>query len=158
MEKPERCDGSLGRFPANVMHDGSEEVQDIFGDKSRYFYCAKANKKDRDEGLDEFTEKITQGMRANAGPALVGKDESGRTTRKNTHPTVKPTELMRYLCRLVTPKGGVVLDPFMGSGSTGKAAIAEGFGFVGIEMDEDYFEIACARIEAAHKQKSQELF
>lgn len=158
MEKQERCDGSLGRFPANVMHDGSEEVQDIFGDKSRYFYCAKANKKDRDEGLDEFTEKITQGMRANAGPALVGKDESGRTTRKNTHPTVKPTELMRYLCRLVTPKGGVVLDPFMGSGSTGKAAIAEGFGFVGIEMDEDYFEIACARIEAAHKQKSQELF
>ncbi len=115
-----------GRFPANVMHDGSEEVQDIFEDKARYFYCAKANKKDR------------------------GDD--------NAHPTVKPTELMKYLCRLVAPKGGVIVDPFMGSGSTGKAAIAEGFGFVGIEMDEDYFEIACARIEAAHKQKSQELF
>ena len=100
-----------------------------FGDEgtaARYFYCAKASKKDRDEG--------------------------------NEHPTVKPTELMKYLCRLVTPKGGVVLDPFMGSGSTGKAAIEEGLSFVGIEMDQDYFEIACARIEAAHKQKSQELF
>jgi DNA modification methylase len=65
---------------------------------------------------------------------------------------------MRYLCRLVTPKGGVIVDPFMGSGSTGKAAIAEGFGFVGIELNEDYFEIACARIEAAFKSRSQELF
>jgi site-specific DNA-methyltransferase (adenine-specific) len=116
---------TLGRFPANVMHDGSDGVQDIFGDKSRYFYCAKASKQDR------------------------GDD--------NAHPTVKPTELMKYLCRLVTPKGGVVLDPFMGSGSTGKAAVMSGFKFVGIEMDEDYFEIACARMEAAHKQKSQEI-
>jgi len=121
-----RVGNEQGRYPANVMHDGSEEVQDIFKDKARYFYCAKASKKDRDEG--------------------------------NEHPTVKPTELMKYLCRLVTPKGGVVLDPFMGSGSTGKAAMEEGLSFVGIEMDQDYFEIACARIEAAHKQKSQELF
>jgi site-specific DNA-methyltransferase (adenine-specific) len=128
-------------------------VQDIFQDKARYFYCAKASKKDRDDGLDEFTEKITQGMRANAGPALVGKDESGRTTRKNTHPTVKPTELMRYLCRLVTPQGGVVLDPFMGSGSTGKAAIMSGYKFIGIEMSEEYFELACARVEAAQKER-----
>jgi site-specific DNA-methyltransferase (adenine-specific) len=90
----------LGRFPANVMHDGSDDVQEIFADKAHYFYCAKASKKDRDEN--------------------------------NNHPTVKPTELMRYLCRLVTPKGGVVLDPFMGSGSTGKAAILEGFNFVRI--------------------------
>jgi len=114
-------DPTKGRFPANVMHDGSESVQNIFEDKARYFYCAKANKKDRDEG--------------------------------NNHPTVKPTELMRYLCRLVTPKGCVVLDPFMGSGSTGKAAIMSGYKFVGVEMDEEYFEIACARIEAAHKQR-----
>ena len=110
-----------GRYPANVMHDGSEEVQDIFKDKARYFYCAKASKKDRDEG--------------------------------NEHPTVKPTELMKYLCRLVTPKGGVVLDPFMGSGSTGKAAVMSGFKFVGIEMDEEYFEIACARIKKAQEQR-----
>ncbi len=110
-----------GRYPANVMHDGSDLVQDIFEDKARYFYCAKASKKDRDEG--------------------------------NEHPTVKPTELMRYLCRLVTPKGGVVLDPFMGSGSTGKAAVMSGFKFVGIEMDEEYFEIACARIKKAQEQR-----
>ena len=142
-----------GRYPANVMHDGSEEVQDIFEDKTRYFYCAKASKNDRDEGLDEFENKITQGMRSNAGPALVGDNESGRTVRKNNHPTVKPTELMRYLCRLVTPQGGIVLDPFMGSGSTGKAAVMSGFKFVGIEMDEEYFEIACARIKKAQEQR-----
>ena len=142
-----------GRFPANVMHDGSDSVQDLFGDKSRYFYCAKASKQDRDEGLDEFENKITQGMRSNAGPALVGDNESGRTVRKNNHPTVKPTELMRYLCRLVTPQGGIVLDPFMGSGSTGKAAVMSGFKFVGIEMDEEYFEIACARIKKAQEQR-----
>jgi len=108
---------SNGRFPANVMHDGSKTAEKVFGDKSRFFYCAKASKKDRDE--------------------------------QNTHPTVKPTELMRYLCRLVTPKGGVIVDPFMGSGSTGKAALAEGFEFIGIEMNESYFDIACARIKEA---------
>jgi len=150
---------SDGRFPANIMHDGSEEVQEIFADKARYFYCAKANKKDRDEGLDGFQEVRTGAMSATADNSmLTGSGNLRETKRKNTHPTVKPTELMQYLCRLVTPKGGVVLDPFMGSGSTGKAAIEEGLSFVGIEMDEDYFEIACARIEAAHKQKSQELF
>jgi len=68
---------------------------------------------------------------------------------KNNHPTVKPADLMRYLCRLVTPPGGTVLDPFMGSGSTGKAAMLEGFRFIGIEMDEDYMDIAEARIMAA---------
>tara|TARA_R110002012_G_scaffold315010_1_gene528259 strand:- start:5 stop:1060 length:1056 start_codon:yes stop_codon:yes gene_type:complete len=144
-----RVGDEQGRYPANVMHDGSDLVQDIFEDKARYFYCAKASKKDRDEGLGEFTE------------ALVEEDDSERTARwqwfsqviKNTHPTVKPTELMRYLCRLVTPKGGVVLDPFMGSGSTGKAAVMSGFKFVGIEMDEEYFEIACARIKKAQEQR-----
>ena len=150
---------SDGRFPANIMHDGSEEVQEIFADKARYFYCAKANKKDRDEGLDGFQEVRTGAMSATADNSmLTGSGNLRETKRKNTHPTVKPTELMQYLCRLVTPKGGVVLDPFMGSGSTGKAAIEEGLSFVGIEMDEDYFEIACARIEAAYKQKSLELF
>lgn len=144
----------VGRFPANVMHDGSEEVTDRFpiqksggapasrnadkfrntfgafkggevengigrseGSAARFFYCAKASKKDRGKG--------------------------------NTHPTVKPTELMRYLCRLVTPPGGMIVDPFMGSGSTGVAAIAEGFAFTGIEQDEKYFEIALRRIRAA---------
>jgi len=122
-----------GRFPANVMHDGSQVVEGIFPEtNSRYFYCPKTSKKDRDEGLDAL--------------------------RKNTHPTVKPTELMRYLCRLVTPKGGVVVDPFMGSGSTGKACMVENFSFIGIEKDEAYFEIACARIEAEYKKRKQDLF
>ena len=142
----------VGRWPANTIHDGSDAVMAAFpanagaaapvkgtedsaastgsvtgkrarvkgafhadsGSAARFFYCAKASKKDRGEG--------------------------------NTHPTVKPTELMAYLCRLVTPPGGIVLDPFMGSGSTGKAAMREGFRFTGIEMDPDYFEIAKARI------------
>ena len=87
------------------------------GGASRFFYCAKASRKDRGEG--------------------------------NSHPTVKNTELMRWLCRLVTPPGGTVLDPFAGSGSTGLAALAEGLGFVGIERDPAYFRIAQDRLAAA---------
>jgi len=71
--------------------------------------------------------------------------------RKNIHPTVKPTDLMLYLTRLVTPKNGIVLDPFMGSGSTGKACVRGGFGFIGIELEEEYFEIAKARIDYEKK-------
>jgi DNA modification methylase len=70
---------------------------------------------------------------------------------------VKPTDLMRYLCRLVTPKGGLVLDPFMGSGSTGKAAIMEGFGFTGIERDPVYFDMSVARVQAAMRQQTLDL-
>jgi site-specific DNA-methyltransferase (adenine-specific) len=80
-----------------------------------------------------------------------------RLPRANIHPTVKPTDLMRYLCRLVTPPGGVVLDPFTGSGSTGKAAMLEGFRFVGIEREAEYVEIARARIAAA-KPEQNDLF
>ena len=119
--KPFEYRNDIGRWPANIIHDGSEEVTMPLGEAARFFYCAKASKKDREEGLD------------------------GR----NTHPTVKPTELMRYLCRLVTPPNGVVLDPFMGSGSTGKAAMLEGFRFVGIDMTEEYIGIAKARIQKA---------
>jgi site-specific DNA-methyltransferase (adenine-specific) len=104
-----------GRWPANLIHDGSDEPCALLGSAARFFYCAKASKADRGEG--------------------------------NVHPTVKPTELMRYLCRLVTPPGGVVLDPFMGSGSTGKAAVLEGFRFIGIEREAEYLEIARGRIE-----------
>lgn len=158
---------ATGRFPANVMHDGSDDVQEIFADKAHYFYCAKASKKDRDEGLEQLetpTENL-QGLDTR-GRTLIREDGTKtlverwkpNADRKNNHPTVKPTELMRYLCRLVTPKGGIVLDPFMGSGSTGKASILEGFHFVGIELDPDYFEIACARIEKAVKDKQKELF
>lgn len=141
----------LGRWPANVIHDGSDEVlaafpaeagsftgkptkpsNGLFGKRSvgpngdasrgsaaRFFYTAKASGDDRNEGL-------------------------GRA--RNTHPTVKPTDLMRYLCRLVTPPGGVVLDPFMGSGSTLKAAELEGFDAIGIELQAEYIEIAKRRV------------
>jgi len=111
-----RVGTSSGRWPANLIHDGSDEPRELLGDAARFFYCAKASKADRGEG--------------------------------NMHPTVKPTELMRYLCRLVTPPGGVVLDPFMGSGSTGKAAALEGFRFIGIERDPNYLAIAQQRIDA----------
>ena len=148
-----------GRFPANLMHDGSEVVGDIFPEtNSRYFYCAKTSKKDRDEGLDALVEAQTTDGNIRSNSETARTFGANSALRKNTHPTVKPTELMRYLCRLVTPKGGVIVDPFMGSGSTGKAAVAEGFGFVGIEMSQEYFDIACARIEQAHKIKAQELF
>ena len=78
-----------------------------------------------------------------------GKDLPQLNPRANHHPTVKPTDLMRYLCRLVTPPRGIVLDPFMGSGSTGKAAMLEGFAFVGIEREAEYIDIAKARIQSA---------
>ena len=161
-----------GRWPANVIHDGSDDVLRLFpetsvskgeahfkthstykwsrshadatsepqhgqeigygdsGSAARFFYCAKASKRDREEGLQP-------GDR-----------------RANHHPTVKPTDLMRYLCRLVTPPGGLVLDPFTGSGSTGKAAVLEGFRFVGCELSEEYAAIARARIAAAQDQGS----
>lgn len=113
-------DANTGRWPANVIHDGSDEVVEQFpntkdGSADRFFYCAKASKKDRGED--------------------------------NKHPTVKPTDLMRYLCRLVTPPGGIVLDPFMGSGSTGKAAFKEGFFFIGIEMEKESYDTALSRLE-----------
>jgi len=112
---------NAGRFPANFMHDGLET------EWAKFFYCAKANKTDRNEGV------------------------------ANNHPTVKPTELMRYLVRMVTPPNGTVLDPFMGSGSTGKACAYEGFDFIGIDQSKEYVDIARARIEfALHREDTKE--
>lgn len=178
---------SLGRFPANLIHDGSEEVTELFpnskaggsvsgkepsktgdenancyseydrvswdsykdnGSAARFFYCAKTSKKDRNEGLDDFEPKSI-GAEAHLCECEE-KNWINPPTKKNNHPTVKPTDLMRYLVRMVTPKAGTVLDPFMGSGSTGKAAILEGFEFVGIELDPDYIQIAEARIKFAN--------
>lgn len=115
------------------------------GSAARFFYCAKASKRDRDEGCEGLSENRggALNMRTDSHSQANGMDTG---PRKNHHPTVKPTDLMRYLCRLVTPPGGVVLDPFTGSGSTGKAAIREGFNFIGIEKDADYFAIASKRI------------
>ena len=119
----QECGQPQGRFPANVMHDGSDVIVNQFpnngdeGSSARFFYCPKTSKSERHNG------------------------------DANTHPTVKPVELMKYLCRLVTPKGGTVLDPFMGSGSTGMAAKDEGFDFIGIEKEEEYFKICESRIK-----------
>jgi site-specific DNA-methyltransferase (adenine-specific) len=124
------------------------------GDASRYFYCAKASKSERDQGLDNLPIKKASSMpgRRNAHDmkdSKIDNDVTDRfvTERKNIHPTVKPIKLMKYLCRLVTPKGGTVLDPFMGSGSTGMAAKDESFDFIGIEKEKKYYEIASVRIK-----------
>lgn len=192
-----RCDGKtdIGRFPANLIHDGSAEVVAMFpseagaaapvhqrnadkfrtaysafagnrdeagstfhadsGSAARFFYVPKADNADREHGLIDIP----------LGPAGIGDNRPSGTfnerigkspvaPRSNTHPTVKPTDLMRYLCRLVTPPGGLVLDPFMGSGSTGRAALLESFRFIGIEREEPYLAIAAARITAIARQPS----
>lgn len=141
-------DTAGGRWPANLIHDGSEEVVSCFptdGKQSaaRFFYCPKASKADR-----ENSETTKGGDTPCAGAARNG-------GRRNNHPTVKPTQLMRYLCRLITPPGGTVLDPFTGSGSTGKAATLEGFRFIGCELSEEYAKIAEARIQNAAETKEK---
>ncbi len=156
---------SDGRFPSNIIHDGSEEATEGFpitkitrignlkrdgketpdyrdkGSAARYFYCAKTSRSERNEGLDHLPDGAPQRWNK------AGEWTDDTTPSKNHHPTVKPVELMKYLCRLVTPKDRIVLDPFMGSGSTGVAALAEGFYFIGIEKEEEYFDIACARLQ-----------
>ena len=219
-----------GRFPSNVMHDGSDVVKDIFpktgtkgkakypdsnpvmnsgkyaqnenakrktvnrqprkddkvwtnnnsgmkslqytieyedsGDASRYFYCAKTSKAERNQGLDNFPIKNKKGGGGTSNNvwyeddvnSASGKFGSEKAPSKNVHPTVKPIKLMKYLCRLITPKGGTILDPFMGSGSTGMAAKEENFDFVGIEKEEEYFNIASARIESVEIKSTLEGF
>ena len=118
--KASLCASSVGRWPANFIHDGSDEATDGLRDAARFFYTAKASSEDRDEMIGDVP--------------------------KNMHPTVKPTDLMRYLVRMVTLPGGTVLDPFTGSGSTGRAAMLEGMRFIGCELSPEYAEIARARI------------
>ena len=181
-----------GRFPANFIHDGSEEVVELFprakggaypavrgssdigafaqggthkdkpnqarvmgddGSAARFFYCAKTNSKDRNEGLEDFEAKQQDLSRKEGNPGGDNPRNRGVNKRKNHHPTVKPTELMRYLIKLVTPKNGIVLDPFTGSGSTGKAAMMDEFNFIGIEMNEEYVALAKARIDHALSTK-----
>jgi site-specific DNA-methyltransferase (adenine-specific) len=184
-------DTAQGRFPANVIHDGSPEVlkgfpdtknggpnykggsrNSIFGNSkvteptkfagssgsaARYFYCAKTSKAERNKGCDalEFKSAGECTDRKDGSAGLTPRAGAGRSSgSRNNHPTVKPIALMRYLCRLVTPPGGTVLDPFMGSGSTGVAALAEGFRFEGIELNEDYLLIAAHRIADALEEVS----
>ena len=146
-------DHPLGRWPANLIHDGSEEVVGLLNDVARFFYCAKASKRDRDEGCEGLCEKGNTRYGEWQGTADHAPKTRDHNKSRNHHPTVKPTDLMRYLCRLVTQPSGVVLDPFMGSGSTGKAAMLEGFNFIGIERDAEYLEIAKARINNAKSQR-----
>lgn len=117
---------------------------------SRFFYCAKASKSERNAGLEGMPlrkRSDANKMMGDAGPMKTGSGNDRTTEFLNNHPTVKPVKLMQYLVRLVTPPGGTVLDPFMGSGSTGVACKKEGFGFVGIERESEYMEIASRRIE-----------
>ena len=158
--------GNSERYLSGAKNDGNFMYGSInetnsyndSGSASRYFYCAKASKKDRDEGLDEFEEKrkLGYGYKNKIEPTSrtnEGMFKERETQRKNTHPTVKPTDLMQYLIRLVTPNGGTVLDPFNGSGSTGKAVMYENkerdknYKYIGIEITEEYLPIARARIE-----------
>lgn len=200
---------TAGRFPANFIHDGSDEVVGLFpdskgmatqksganinvyggnalnessttfpevrlgfndgGSAARFFYCAKASKKDRNEGLDGFEAKeigakgngLARACATCGASVIDGCNCPDRTfvnpTRANHHPTVKPTTLMQYLVRLVTPPNGIVLDPFMGSGSTGKACAYEGFDFIGIDQSAEYVAIAQARIDFALADKSDQL-
>lgn len=183
----------IGRWPANLIHDGSEEVVSLFpetetnagtyrndgtagmfgaarpaftttsagdcGSAARFFYCAKTSREDREEGLSllpvrtagEATDRVDGSAGLNSPRAGASRTDGAR----NHHPTVKPTSLMRYLCRLVTPPGGIILDPFCGSGSTGKAAILEGFRFVGIELEAEYIPIAEARLAWAARRGHQ---
>lgn len=178
-----------GRWPANLIHDGSDEVVAAFpdaigaqgdvrgtepsrtGDEStvcygkfagrvaqaarkdggsaaRFFWSPKASRADRNEGLQGMPMRQQDPTREPGRPGGENPRNRGAAERANHHPTVKPTDLMRYLCRLVTPPGGVVLDPFMGSGSTLKAAELEGFSAIGIELSADYIAIAQRRIGA----------
>lgn len=176
----------LGRFPANLIHDGSEEVLSGFpetvskwgkskeqpqgngfigfahnavqdeqfigdsGSASRFFYCAKASKSERNEGC-EGLEKEVMGMNFVGELSGDGK-KFNITANKNHHPTVKPIALMEYLVKLVTPKGGIVLDPFAGSGSTLIAAEKLGFNYIGTELNPEYITIAKARLKAVEPQ------
>lgn len=202
------CRVGEGRFPANVITDGSEEVrsglpetkssggnytmQDFSNFKSsmmhftnkkcekprincdkpfpidsgsamRYFYSAKASKKDRDEGLDAFQDKTFHSVLNQKNGSGDRLDGAKTPIRKNIHPTCKPTELMQYLVRLVSPKGATILDPFMGSGSTGKAVMFENrerdanYKFIGIELTDEYLPIAQARIEYARDKFKYDL-
>jgi len=187
MRPGRRVDGTRGRWPANVIHDGSPDVVRLFpsnagaasrvrgserstptgsvygdrdrvegtfygdiGSAARFFYCPKVSRKDRNEGCEGIDH---QPLHWSSGSANPGSFQSSGTRRSspNSHPTVKPTELVRYLCRLVTPANGIVLDMFTGSGSTGKAAMLEGLRFIGIDTDQSHLTVAQHRIEFAER-------
>ena len=179
-ERVEYEQNQNGRFPANFIHDGSEEVLKLFpnteaggsitktyednaplygdykfkepfesyadsGSAARFFYTPKASQNERNFGLSGFEDDVTTDGRTKP---IDNAFNRGETKRKNIHPTVKPIDLMQYLVRLVTPKGGLCLDPFMGSGTTAIACKSEKIDYIGCELDGDYIKIAESRIKS----------
>lgn len=147
---------AIGRWPANLIHDGSEEVLAGFptttsGNLSPHHKLKASDNRSMSGANQERNPRNEFGGDTGSAARFFYCAKASKVDRSegNTHPTVKPTDLMRYLCRLVTQPGGVILDPFMGSGSTGKAAVLEGFDFIGIDMTEEYIAIADARIKLA---------
>lgn len=179
-------DPNVGRWPANVIHDGSDEVlahfpeapgqladasssssrktQNVYGamkrgnearaqlargdsgSAARFFYCAKPSRAERDKGCEQLPDR-EGGMRSEtSGQHITRRDGGDPKPVKNHHPTVKPVALMRYLVRLVTPPGGVVLDPYLGSGTTALAAKLEGLSCIGCEREAEYIDIAQRRL------------
>jgi site-specific DNA-methyltransferase (adenine-specific) len=137
----------------------AEDAMDGLPERAkRYYYCPKVNKKEREAGLEGFPHRTPSEIRGcKEGASGLSSAAAGACRTygaKNHHPTIKPIALMRYLCRLACPEDGIILDPFMGSGSTGIGAALEGFSFIGMEQDPEYKAIADARI--AHWQESQQ--
>jgi len=128
------------------------------GGASRFFYIAKASKADRNDGLDDLEATRHSDRKKDDGKGGDNPRNRTNAARQNFHPTVKPTDLMRYLVKLVTPPGGTVLDPFTGSGSTGKAAILENFEFIGVEVTAEYLPIIRGRLEWALENQDSTLF
>ena len=156
-------DGSSSRFFTNIDYTEDDTLPINTGDHDPLLYCAKTSSSERNEGCDSLDDKSTCYMATANGsgnPSMTiddqGKERDRFTTvKKNIHPTVKPIALMAWLCKLVTPVGGTVLDPFMGSGSTGIACIQEGFNFIGIEREDEYYKIAEKRILHAEDKQSK---
>jgi site-specific DNA-methyltransferase (adenine-specific) len=144
-----------GRFPANIIlsEEAAENLDGHQKDTSRYFYVVKPSKKEKEFGMmgeDKVLNRVNSG-------GIENDPKWAPTVRKNNHPTVKPIKLMEYLIKLVTPVGGTTLDPFMGSGTTGIAVLTNGFNFVGIEMGEEYMDIAQQRIDAWTKEQQTKM-
>ena len=148
MKAIDRSERTDGRWPANFIHDGSFEEEWV-----RYFYCAKASNKDRNEGCENLPLKEIYPQNNSIERKELNESKDNRVA--NNHPTVKPTDLMAYLCRLVTPPNGTVLDPFNGSGSTGKACMRENFKYIGIDLSQEYLDISKARIEFELSKKNK---
>jgi len=154
--KPGEYQQPKGRWPANVIldEDSAGLLDEQSGENpSRFYYCAKASKRDRNEGLDDLDDVMASKFAQDKW--TLENMQFAKLPTKNFHPTVKPTALMRYLIKLVTPDGGTVLDPFTGSGSTGKAALLDGFAFVGAELTEEYLPIIEGRLRWALEQEGE---